>query len=63
MTQDQQLPVSALIEGLRRAAVATYGEERTAEAPFQAVLETAIANVRRVLQEPLQPSDPEPYRA
>jgi hypothetical protein len=63
MAQDQQPTVyTALLEGLRRAAVDTYGEERAAEAPFQTALEVAATNVMRVMQEPLHPFDAEPYR-
>ena len=60
---NQDPTYAALLDGLRRAAVDTYGEERAAEAPFVAALEAAAANLWRVMQEPLDLADPEPYRA
>lgn len=50
----------ALLDELRRAAVAAYGEERAAEAPFLAALEWAATCGWRVMQEPLEPLDPPP---
>jgi hypothetical protein len=53
----------AVLEELRTAAVATYGEERAEEAPLRAALELAATAVWRVLEEPLDPMDPEPAGA
>ncbi len=50
----------ALLEELRRSALATYGEERSGEASLQAALELAATAVWRVSQEPLDPLGPEP---
>jgi hypothetical protein len=51
---------NAILEDLRRAAVATYGEERAAELTVAAALGTATTAVWRVTREVLEPLDPEP---
>jgi hypothetical protein len=51
---------TALLDELRRAALDTYGEERSAEARLQAALEQAATAVWRVSQEPLEPLGNEP---
>jgi hypothetical protein len=55
----------AVLEELRRAALATYGEERCAEANLQAALELAATAVWRVSQERLEiaGNDPLPTHA
>jgi len=50
----------AVFEELRRAALATYGEERSAEASLQTVLNLAATAVWRVSEEPLEPLGNEP---
>ena len=50
----------AVLEELRRAALETYGEERSAEAPLLAALELSATAVWRVSQELLEPLGPEP---
>jgi hypothetical protein len=45
----------AVLEGLRRSALETYGEERCAETSLQAALGLAATAVWRVSQEPLSP--------
>ena len=50
----------AVLEELRRAALDTYGEERSAEAPLQAALELSATAVWRVAQELLEPLGPYP---
>jgi len=52
----------ALLDELRLAAVATYGEERVAEQPVQMALAAAATAVWRVSLEQLEPSGPEPLR-
>jgi hypothetical protein len=50
----------AVLEELRRAALATYGEERNAEASLQTALNLAATAVWRVSEEPLEPLGNEP---
>lgn len=50
----------AVLEELRRAALDTYGEERSGEASLQAALGAAATAVWRVSQEPLDPLGLEP---
>jgi hypothetical protein len=50
----------AVLEELSRAALETYGEERSAEALIQAALGVAATAVWRVTQEPLEPPGNEP---
>lgn len=50
----------AVLEQLRRSAVETYGEERSAEARLQLALESAATAVWRVSQETLEPLGSEP---
>jgi hypothetical protein len=50
----------AVLEELRRSALETYGEERSAESSLQAALELAATALWRVAQEPLEPHGPEP---
>jgi hypothetical protein len=49
-----------VLEELRRAALETYGEERSAEGRLQAALSAAANAVSRVSQEPLDPLGNEP---
>ena len=64
MGQDvQQDPARlAVLDELRRSAVETYGEERAAEAPLRHALEAAATAIWRVMEESLEPFDPEPFR-
>jgi hypothetical protein len=50
----------AVFDELRRAALETYGEERSAEANLQTALGLAATAVWRVSQEPLEPLGNEP---
>ncbi|HET6318016.1 MAG TPA: hypothetical protein VFG86_16295 [Chloroflexota bacterium] len=50
----------AVLEELERAALDTYGEERTAEASLRTALDLAATALWRVAQEPLEPLGPEP---
>jgi hypothetical protein len=50
----------AVLDELRRAALETYGEERSAEALLQRALGVAATAVWRVSQEPLEPLGNEP---
>jgi hypothetical protein len=50
----------AVLEELRRSALDTYGEERSAEASLERALGAAATAVWRVSQEPLEPLGPEP---
>lgn len=50
----------AVLDELRRAALETYGEERSAEALLQGALGVAATAVWRVSQEPLEPLGNEP---
>jgi hypothetical protein len=50
----------AVLEELRRAALDTYGEERTADTNLQTALSFAATAVWRVSQEPLEPLGNEP---
>ena len=50
----------AVLDELRRAALETYGEERSAEALLQTALGVAATAVWRVSQEPLEPLGNEP---
>lgn len=50
----------AVLEELRRSALATYGEERSGEAIVQSALSLAATAIWRVSQEPLEPMGPEP---
>jgi hypothetical protein len=45
----------AVLEELRQSAVATYGEERSAEATLETALRAAATAVWRVSQESLDP--------
>ena len=44
----------AVLEELRRAALATYGEERSADASLRTALNLAATAVWRVSEEPLE---------
>jgi hypothetical protein len=50
----------AVLEELRRSALETYGEERSAEARLQAALLAAATAVWRVGEESLEPLGNEP---
>ncbi len=50
----------AVLDELRRAALATYGEERSAEARLQTALGAAATAVWRVSEESLEPLGNEP---
>jgi hypothetical protein len=50
----------AVLEELQQAALATYGEERSAESTLQAALEVAAAAIWRIGQERIQLLGPEP---
>jgi hypothetical protein len=50
----------AILSELRRRAVETYGEERTAETTMQNALRAAATALWRVSQEPLAPDGDEP---
>ena len=50
----------AVLEELRRSALETYGEERSAETRLQTSLVGAATAVSRVMQEPLEPLGNEP---
>jgi hypothetical protein len=50
----------AVLQELRRSAVDTYGEERSAEANLLATLELAATAIWRVSQEPLELHGDEP---
>ena len=50
----------AVLEELRRAAVATYGADRAVEAPLDTALNAAATAVWRVFDEPLEPFGAEP---
>ncbi|HEX8966367.1 MAG TPA: 2-oxo-4-hydroxy-4-carboxy-5-ureidoimidazoline decarboxylase [Chloroflexota bacterium] len=50
----------AVFDELQRGAVATYGEERSAEAALQSAIDLATTAVWRVSQETLEPSGHEP---
>jgi hypothetical protein len=52
-----------VLEQLQRAAVETYGEERSAEAPLQTALGAAATAIARVMLEPLDLLGPEPTDA
>lgn len=52
----------AVLQELRVAALAAYGEERAAEAPLRAALDAAATAVWRVLEAPLAPTDVAPYQ-
>jgi hypothetical protein len=45
----------AVLDELRRSALDTFGEERTAEALVQTALELAATAVWRVMSQPLDP--------
>lgn len=51
---------AAILEELRRAALETYGEERTAETLLQTALQVAATAIWRVSEEPLEPLEHEP---
>jgi hypothetical protein len=50
----------AIRDELRRAALETYGEERSAEALLQTMLNAAATAVWRLSEESLEPMDHEP---
>lgn len=50
----------AVLDELQRAALATYGEERCAEANLQTALGLAATALWRLAQEPLDMLGPEP---
>ena len=50
----------AILDELQRGALATYGEERTAEAILQSMLGVAATSLWRIEQETLDPLGPEP---
>jgi hypothetical protein len=50
----------AVLDELQRAALATYGEERSAEANLQTALGLAATALWRLAQEPLDMLGPEP---
>jgi hypothetical protein len=50
----------AVLEQLAKAALETYGQERSAEATLQTALDAAATAVWRVAQERLEPLGAEP---
>ena len=50
----------AVVEALRRSALETYGEERTAESTLQTALQSAATALWRVSEERLEPLNHEP---
>lgn len=50
----------AVFDELERAALDTYGEERTAEIAVQTILGRAATALWRISQESLEPMGPEP---
>ena len=61
MHDDAENPARrALLEELRRSALETYGEERSAESTLQSALEVAATALWRVSQETIEPLGPEP---
>ena len=50
----------AIWHELCRSALDTYGEERSAEATLQAMLNTAATALWRVSEEPLEPLEHQP---
>jgi hypothetical protein len=58
--QDDDPARSAVLDKLRRNAVAVYGEDRAAELTLQNALRAAATAIWRVSQEPLEPADDEP---
>jgi hypothetical protein len=50
----------AVFDELERAALDTYGEERTAEVAVQTILGRAATALWRISQESLEPMGPEP---
>ena len=50
----------AVLAELRRSALDTYGEERSAEGSLQTALNVAATALWRIAQEPLDPLGPEP---
>jgi hypothetical protein len=50
----------AILEDLKRSALAIYGEDRAAEATLNVALESAATAVWRVSQESLEPNGDEP---
>jgi hypothetical protein len=50
----------AVLAALRRAALDTYGEERSAESSLGLALDVAATALWRIAQEPLEPLGPEP---
>ena len=62
MHTDVQDPARlAALEELQRSALDTFGEERYAEAGLQQALALAATAMWRVMSEPLEPLDPEPF--
>jgi hypothetical protein len=51
---------AAVLEELQRAALATYGEERSAESTLRTALEAAATAIWRVSQESIELHGPEP---
>jgi hypothetical protein len=58
--QSEEAAHHAVFDELRRSALDTYGEERSAEATLQAALKQAATAVWRVSHENLEPLDLEP---
>jgi len=50
----------AVLDGLRRSALDTYGEERCADVNVEAALNLTATAVWRVSEEPLEPLGNEP---
>ena len=60
MQQQEDPGRLAILEDLRRSALETYGEERTAESALQLALEQAATAVWRVSSDSLDPMDESP---
>jgi hypothetical protein len=58
--QNDSVARLAMLEELRRAALATYGEERSAEASLQTALNSAATALCRVNEELVEPLGNEP---
>jgi hypothetical protein len=50
-----------LLRQLERAAIDAYGEERVADSSVRAELEAAATALWRVVSQPLEPHDVEPF--
>lgn len=51
----------AMLEELQRSALAVYGEERASDATLRAAIEVAATALWRVMDEPLELLDSDPY--